>query len=164
MRWTGQVSLQNDPMPLFLDHRVGDRNGREQGLRVRVQGVAVQRVTVRQLHDLAQIHDSHAVTDVPHHAQVVCDEDVSQPQPVLQIFQKVDDLGLNRNVQCGNRLIADDQIGVQGQRAGQTDTLSLPPGELVWVPAHHLRVQADQLQQFRHPLLPLLAIGQMEYL
>jgi len=67
----------------------------------------VQLVLFGQLHKLAQIHDGHTVADVAHHAQVVGDEQVGQPQLGLQILQQIDYLGLNRDVESKGRLVAD---------------------------------------------------------
>ena len=74
----GHVALQDDP-PLLLGHvRVRDRHRRQQGARVGVLRVLVQRVARGHLDDLAQVHDRHAVGHVLHHRQVVRDEQVGQ--------------------------------------------------------------------------------------
>ena len=59
--------------------------------------------------------------------QIVGDEKIRQVALFLQGFQQVDDLCLNGDVQRGDRLIADDELGVQGQRTGNADTLALAP-------------------------------------
>ena len=64
----------------LLDHRVGDRHGREQRLRVGVQRVLVQLQPAGQLHQLAQVHHRHAVADVAHDGEVVGDEQVGQAE------------------------------------------------------------------------------------
>ena len=65
--------------------------------------------------------------------QIVGDEKIRQVALFLQGFQQVDDLRLNGDVQRGDRLIADDELGVQGQRTGNADTLALAAGELMRV-------------------------------
>ena len=57
--------------------------------------------------------------------QIVGDEKIRQVALFLQGFQQVDDLRLNGDVQRGDRLIADDELRVQGQRTGNADTLAL---------------------------------------
>ena len=76
------------PLPL----RVGDGDGRQEGRGVGVGGSQVHVVGRTLLDDLSQVHDGDAVAQVPHHRQVVGDEQVGQPQPVLQFAQEVDDL------------------------------------------------------------------------
>jgi hypothetical protein len=49
----------------------------------------------------------------------------------LQIVQKVDHLRLDRDVECGDRLVADDQARVERERAGDADALALAAGEFV---------------------------------
>ena len=48
-----------------------------------------------QLDDLAQVHERHPVAHVADNRQVVGDEDVGQAELLLEIGQKVDDLGLD---------------------------------------------------------------------
>ena len=129
-------------------HRRGHRDRRHQRDRVRVPRRGVQLVPSRQLDDLAQVHDRHLVTDVPHHGQVVRDHHVRQAQLVLQVFEQVDHLGLDRHVQGRDRLVRHDQLGPQRERAGDPDPLALAAGELVRVAVVVLRVEPDQLQQF----------------
>src|SRR5690606_16918742 len=86
------------------------------------------------LDDLAQIHHRDPVGDVAHHRQVVGDEDVGQVELVLQPFEQVHDLRLDRHVERGDRLVTDDDLGAQGQAAGDADALPLTAGELVRVP------------------------------
>ena len=66
-------------------------------------------------------------------AQVMRDEQVGQVALFLQALQQVDDLGLNRNIQCGDRLVTDYELRVQGKGTGDADTLALAAGELVRV-------------------------------
>ena len=75
---------------------------------MRVVGTAPR--AERDLHHPAQIHHRDPVADVLHHRQVVGDEQVGQPQPLLQVLQQVDHLRLHRHVERGDRLVADDQL------------------------------------------------------
>ena len=81
--------------------------------------------TVSQFHQIAQVHNTDAVTDVLDHGKVMCDKEVSQTSLFLKFFQKVDYLCLNGNVQRRDRLITYDEIRVYSQCTGNTDTLSL---------------------------------------
>ena len=98
--------------------------------------------------------------DVPHHRQVVRDEQVGQAELALQVVEQVDDLGLDRHVERGDRLVGDDQLGPQGERPGDADALALAAGELVRVAVVVLRVEPDQLQQLLdRPLDAVLGVG-----
>src|SRR5690606_29683951 len=128
----------------------GRGHGSQQGAGVRMRGLVEDGVAGTGLDDLAQVHDGDMVADVPHHAQVVRDEDIGQAHVALQVHQQVDDLGLYRHVQRRYRLVADDQRGLQGQRAGDHDALALAAGELVRIAVGRLGPQADALQQLGH--------------
>ena len=63
------------------------------------------------------------------HREVVGDKQAGQFQLVLQVHQRIDDLGLDRDIEPRHRLVADDQLRVQCERAGNADALALerPP-------------------------------------
>src|SRR4030067_585272 len=96
-----------------------------------MQRVLVYLVAIRKLDDHAQVHDRHPVADVAHHAQVVGNEQVGQAELSLQVFQQVDYLGLDGDIQGRDRLAADDKLRIGGQGSGDTDALALPAGEFV---------------------------------
>ena len=55
----------------------------------------------------------------------------------------VDDLGADRDVEGADRLVADDQLRVEGERAGDADALALPAGESVGIAAEMFDGEAD---------------------
>ena len=114
---------------------------------------------VGQLDQLAQIHNTDAVGDMLDNAQVMRDKEVGQPHLLLQILKHIDDLRLNRDIQRGDRLIADDELRVHSQRTGDADTLTLTARELVRVAVGMLTVQADTLQQGDDLVVALLGVG-----
>ena len=75
-------------------------------------------------------------------------EDVSQPKPVLQIAQQVQDLRADRHVQCRDRLVADDELRLDRERPSNGDALALAAGEFVRVAAGKARLETNQTQQF----------------
>ena len=127
---------------LALDSRVRDGNGREQRLGVGVQRVGKNVVGLAVLHQIAQVHNADSVGDMLDDGQIVGDEKIRQVALFLQGFQQVDDLRLNGDVQRGDRLVADDELGVQGQRTGNADTLALAAGELVRIAGLVVGLQA----------------------
>ena len=75
----GQVAAQHDPLAPVGDVRVRHRHGREQRAGVRVARRArTASLGVGDLDDLAEVHHRDPVADVPHHRQVVGDEQVGQ--------------------------------------------------------------------------------------
>ena len=63
----------------------------------------------------------------------------------------IDHAGLDRHVERGHRLVEDQHLGPQRQRAGDADALPLAAGELVRVPVAVLGVEADGAQQVSRP-------------
>ena len=128
-------------------------HGREQRACVGVRGLLVDLLAAAQLDDLAEVHDGDPLAEVPDHGEVVGDEDEGEVEVALQVPQQVDDLCLDGDVQGGDGLVGDDQLGLEGQRAGDADALALAAGELVRVAVVVLGVKADDLQQLLDPLL-----------
>ena len=54
-----------------------------------------------------------------------------RPSSSWRSLQQVDDLGLDRDVERGDGLVGDDQLGLQRERAGDADALPLAAGERV---------------------------------
>jgi hypothetical protein len=98
------------------------------------------------LHHLAEEHHQHPVAHMLDHAQVVADHDVGEAELFLQIEQQVDDLGADRDVEGGDRLIEHNDLRFEDQRAGDTDALALAAGEFVRVAPRLFGRQADILQ------------------
>ncbi len=64
------------------------------------------------------------------HRQVVGDEEIGQAEVLLQFDEQVEDLGLDRDIERGNRFVADDEFRLEGERAGDADALALAAGKL----------------------------------
>ena len=85
--------------------------------------------------------------DVLDHRQVVGDEQVGEAELLLQVLEQVDHLRLDRDVERRDRLVADDQLRLDRERARDADALALAAGELVRIAAHVVGLQADGLEQ-----------------
>ncbi len=109
----------------------------------------------RDLDQLAEIHHRHAVADVLYHGEVVSDEQVGEAEAALQVLQQVDDLRLDRDVERRDRLVAYDQVGIDGQGASDADPLALAAGELVRIAPRLLGQQTDDVQKLTHAALAL---------
>ncbi len=51
----------------------------------------------------------------------------------MQAAHEIQDLCLNRDVERRCRFVANDKVGIAGERAGDRDTLALTAGKLVRV-------------------------------
>ena len=129
------------------DGRIGQRHGGQQGARVGMARIAEELVGRRRLHDLAEVHYGDAIGDVFHNREIVADEDVGQPEALLQRAHQVDDLRLDRHVERGDRLVGHDQLGLDRERAGDRQALALAAGEFVRIAARMVGPQPDQLEQ-----------------
>ena len=69
----------------------------------------------------------------------------------LQLEQQVDDLRSDRDVERGDRLVADDELRLQRDRARDPDALPLSARELVREAIRRARRQPDSLEQLGDP-------------
>src|SRR5215510_12228214 len=150
-----QLALDDGAWSRSLDDWVGYRRRRQQRFGVGMLGVGEQLVRCRILDDAPQIHDGHLRRDVPHHRQIMRNEQVCQAQLLLQFLEQIDDLALNRDIEGGDRLVADDHIGIDGKRPGDAYPLSLTARQFMRIAQRHIGEQPDQLQQLGYPRLDL---------
>ena len=139
-----------DVHPLRVDG--GDRG--EKALGVGMIGVCCDRLSGTFFDQFAVFENGNLIADVFDHGEVMRDEEVSEIEFFLQIHQKVDDLGLHRDIQGTDRFVANDEFRFDGQGAGDSDPLALPPTELVREAASMCGVKADESEEFGHPCFP----------
>src|SRR5689334_5644769 len=82
--------------------------------------------------------------------EVVSYKQVCQPEFRLQVLQNVQDLGLNGDIQGGDRLITDNELRTKRQCAGNTNPLSLPTGKLMRIAARVIALQPHLLEGLEH--------------
>ena len=115
----------------FLAHAgIGPRDRRQQRLRIGMRRPGRGHASRRSRPSCRDTSPPRG-RDVPHHGEVVGDEQEGEAEAALQILQEVDDLGLDRDVQRRDRLVAHDQVGLDGEGAGDADALALAAGELM---------------------------------
>ncbi len=136
---------------------VGNGDGRQQRLGVRMARPEIDLLGVALLDDPAQVHHGDPVADVAHDRQVVGDEEEGQPEPGLEVGEEVDDLGLGGHVQRAHRFVAHEEPGPGGERPGDGDPLALTSGEFVRSPVQGVAAQADLVEELGHPLVALAA-------
>src|SRR5215203_903803 len=78
------------------------------------------------------------------------DEDQRKPKLVLQLQKQVHDLGLNRHVERGDRLVGDDDFRLHREGTRDADSLALAAGKLMWVAARRFARQMDEVQEAVH--------------
>ena len=123
VNWTNDIPFEND-LP-GLEIRIRGRDRCEQGLGVGVNRALIECPAVREFHQFSAIHHTDPTAEKTDDGQVVGDEEIGEPELVLEVFKKVDHLCLNRNVKSGDRLIADDELGMEGKRSCHPDPLPL---------------------------------------
>src|SRR5258706_9326430 len=100
----------------------------------------------------AEIHYRDAVTDMGHHSEIMCDEQIGKIMLALQVDQQIDHLGLDRHIERRYRLVADDQSWPQRQSARDADALALAAGELVRGVLPFIRPEPDLPEHVGDPL------------
>ena len=68
--------------------------------------------------------------------EIVADEEIGEAELLLQVDQQVEHLRLHRDVERRDRLVGDDQLGIDRERPGDAEALALAAGEFVRVLAH----------------------------
>src|SRR6202030_3759779 len=111
--------------------RIGFGLGGEQRLGIGMFGRRKNARHRARFDDLAVLHHADAVGELAHDAEVVGDEQKRHAEPLLDVLQQRDDLGLHRDVERGGRLAGDQEIGLVGERHGDHDALALAAGELM---------------------------------
>ena len=138
IRRVGRIALQHNALGSLAG--MGDR--RDQSLRIGMGGIVQNIVRRAFLDDAAQIHDRDAVADLAHSAKVMADEQHAHAQTLLQVDEQVHHLGLDRDVERADGLVADQKIGLGHQGAGDHGALALPARQGVRMPAGMMGLQA----------------------
>lgn len=107
------------------------------------------------LDDLASTHHVHVVRDHPDDREIVADEYVTERPTALQINEKFENLFLHQHIQRRDRLVQDDEFGIERQCTGDRDALPLSAGELMWVSVDVRAIKRDLLQQSHHSSIAL---------
>ena len=98
----------------------------------------------------AQIHDGNAMGDVAHQPQIMGDEDDGEAEPLLQLDEQIDDLGLDRDVERRDELVGDQAFGLERKARAMPMRWRWPPLEFVGVAGSRIGGQADHREQLPH--------------
>ena len=110
-----------------------------------MQRIFHQRAGRTEFNDLTEIHHGDAVADMRHHAQVVADENIGQVEITLQVGEQIEHVGLDRHIERGHDLVANNQRRLQHQRTGNIGTLLLPAGNF-------MRIAVGEFRRQRNPV------------
>ena len=102
-------------------------------------------------HNFAGIHHVHPVRHVGDDAKVVRDEDDGKMALFFDFVDQLEDFRLHGNVQCGSRLVADQDLRIARERNCDYDALAHTAGELerVLVKAPLRFRDADSVHQLK---------------
>ena len=97
---------------------------------------------------------------MPDDGKVVGDEQVGQPELVLQVLQQVERLGAHRDVERGDRLVGDHEMRPHDERARDDDALALAAREGVRVARHVFGPEPDLGHHLGDAVLQFAAVGE----
>ena len=118
--------------PFFLKRR----NGTHQGAGVSVPGSGKKRSCGSGFDNAAGIHNIHHIADLMDYREVVGDENNGNAKALLLVFDQVEDLLLDRDVQSRGGFIGNEELGLGDEGHGDHDALPHAAGEFVRILVH----------------------------
>jgi hypothetical protein len=119
-------------------------NGGEEALGVGMSRVCGDEFRGAFFDEFTVFENGDLIADVLDDGEIVGNEKVGKVKFFLKVHQKVDDLGLNRDIECADGFVADDKLRFDGEGAGNTDALALASAKFVGEAAGVGRVEADK--------------------
>ena len=126
-----------------------------QFLGIGLLGVCIDRLRRSKFYDVPIIHHGHHVGHELHHRQIVADKNIGQLAPFLQVFEQVEDLGLDRNIKGRYRFVTNQKFWFGCKCPGNTNPLPLATRESVRVAPQVLYLEPHDLHQVLDPILQL---------
>ena len=108
-------------------------------------------------HNAAAAHHGDIIRQIMHHAEVVRDENHGDSHIFHQIGEQVENLALDRDIECRDRFIRQQQSRARRYGAGNGDALTLAAGKLMRVLIHVLRAEPHALHELGHSILTTAA-------
>lgn len=125
---------------------------------VAVPGSGKHLVDIAAFDDPPVLHHQHAVRQVTHDTEIVGDEQQRSAGCRLEFREKIENLRLNRNIQCAHRLIGDQEARAWGERPGDGNALALPARKLAGITAEEIAAQPDGFENLQHTITALGSI------
>ena len=130
-------------------NRVGEfRSGSEELLGVGFVGVVADFAPGAGFDDAAVLHDGDAMAEVADQRHGVRDEEIGEAVALLEIAEQVDDLCADGDIEGADGFVEDEELGAEGDGAGDVDALALAAGELVGIAAEGVGIEADFGEEF----------------
>ena len=106
------------------------------------------------LDDASGVHDVDPVGHLLHDPEVMGDEEEGHSEPLPELPEELEDLGLDGHVERGGRLVGDEEVGVVREGHRDHDPLALSAGELVGVGGEAKLgiAEVDEFEQLEDPL------------
>ena len=83
----------------------------DQGGGIWVPGLTADGFSTANLDEFAQVHDANPITHMLDSGQVVADQEIGDAELSLQIFQEIENLRTDGDIEGGHRLVEDHQGG-----------------------------------------------------
>ena len=83
------------------------------------------RLRIGDFDEFAQIHHPDTVGNVGDDGEIMRDEEIGKIELFLELLEQIEHLSLDGDIQGRNRFVADDEFGIERQRAGNADALPL---------------------------------------
>src|SRR5712664_840286 len=106
----------------------------------------------------AAIHHGDLVSKVSGHGQIMRDEQIRRPERGLQIDQKIGNLRLHRTIESRERLIENQEPGLERQCASDGQPLALTAAQLGRRPLHNVWGKTNSFEQGTCTLLHFFTI------
>ena len=91
-----------------------------------------------------------------HDLKIVGNDDIGKVELLLEVFEKIQDLSPDGNIQRRNRLIEDDAFRHHRKRPCDGNALALPSAELMRILHSRLNGKSGELQQLLRSFYALL--------
>src|SRR6185437_16413799 len=99
--------------------------------------------------EAARLHDGDARGELRDNGKIVRNQEKSEGKFALELFEELEDLRADGNVERRDGLVGDDKLRAKNEGAGDADALTLAAGEFVREAAKDFGVEADGFESFR---------------
>ena len=130
-------------------------DGGEQALGVGMGGVGGDEFGRTFFDEFTVFENRDLIADVFNDGEVVGNKEVGEVKFFLEVHQKVNDLGLDRDIEGTDRLVANNKLRFDGEGASNADALALASAKFVGEAAGVGRIEADKFQEFCHSGCPI---------
>jgi hypothetical protein len=107
------------------------REARHQRLGVRVKWRIIEIACRSLFDDAAGVHDRNTIGTFHEEREVVSDEDDPETKLVAQVVNGLENRSLDHDVECGGRLVEDEEFRAQYEGEGNDRALAHPARKLV---------------------------------